>query len=1124
MKKKITFITIKKDWVFISKTGIFLFMVLLHNLAQAQVFYNDTDAHLINSIEGSATWTQSGNGDFLYDNNGVVASQRAMLYSQNAYQSEDGFKLTIEYTSGSIEDDESNNFSFGLISDETDLSTYSAFNPFKTETSVYSVGVNLTTDGDATARGMNFTNASNRITLDQSGSRAQFDAGKTTKVTFEIGIGGYWSYRINDVYENSGVLLEGFDLSKNFHVVVYGQDDNGGEKSIQSIQLEKRYAAGERATHIRGTWNSEIHVSLLDDRIKNLKTLDRLGVSFTNGAVLSAEHKVPHKLFDMLAGGDAVAPAWGDLNSDSPDHDNLIEDIMKIKEAGFNVKAYTNSENFVGPNADYLQPFVDSWMAYCDNDPEVQAFINSQPYHTGIWNSTTQQYEDATATYPLRKYMFCYAEFFLKDYALRYGEHFDSWIFDDGGTMEQMGDNATSGVIEEQRIYQAYANAVHAGNPDIPIAFNNSRSTVNYDSYPFAHAVRFEDFTFGHAFGGNNNHAEKVTGNQFNSNYKHVTRMTLTNGYVHDGGNWTWDDKIVGNFHSKLSTTAWKYGATQAWEQDDFNQWNLEAVQAGGSMTWGGSFNRAETSIYDWVYVLLEGLDNYLMANENPGPPNWSRAYTLLPPAYIGQAYQHTLIEGEDFWDPEGDAISAVLPITNAPSWLTITEDASNPGHWILSGVPDEASETLHQFELQATDANSESGVRSVELQVNKANTSLTDPGDGTPVWVSDVIDVELPKFEQLAYTLTRGVEFEDFDGDALTISILSGASWVTLQETAPNVWNLDGVTECSGLNEIVLELSDGINKIETTVAINVVAPQFLGMEMNTIQGASWNLEDDGLGNETYNFSSPRQYYRRAVLYSTDAFQSDEGFELKVNYDTGILTNSGAHNFSFGLVSADTDLANYQGLDPVGYTGLNPFANDTSVYSLGVNLTLNLGAGFQGLNFTDGTAVGNLDVSGTNVQFVDANVPTEVAIKIGKNGEWSYSIAGIEEASGVISGGFDLTKSYHVVIFGQDDNGGGKTIHSVSLNTCLDDGTLGTDDLSEATSLDIYPNPVSTTFQIRNQQGSKIEIYNLLGVLQHQEVVLSNNHTINAQSLVSGMYLVKVINGDDTAVRKIIKR
>jgi len=466
------------------------------------------------------------------------------------------------------------------------------------------------------------------------------------------------------------------------------------------------------------------------DEIKHLKTLDALGISFTDGASLSAQHYAPQKLLESLSNDQGEIPTWGDLSLEEPENDEFLEKIMKVKSAGFKLKAYTNSETFIGDNQEHLETFAANWKTYCDTDPAVLEFINSQPYHTGIWNNTTQQYEDASNTYPNRKYLFCYAEYVLKDYAIRYGEHFASWIFDDGGTMNENGDNDTSGIIEEQRIYQAFANAVHAGNPETPIAFNNGRSNVNYNSYPYAHAVRFDDFTFGHAFGGNNNHAEKINGNQFYNNYNHITRMTATNGYVHDGGNWEWDDLIVGNFHSKISTTAWKYGPSQAWEQGDFNQWNLEAMQAGASMTWDGSFNRPITNLYGWVLPLLEGLDDYLSINENPEKPNWARAYTLLPDANFGENYYHVLIEGQDFWDPEDDNIISLLTNNDAPTWLNISEDNNNPGHWVFSGIPNETVKTSYDFEIQANDSNNNSGIREVTLKVNNANVLSNEEFD----------------------------------------------------------------------------------------------------------------------------------------------------------------------------------------------------------------------------------------------------------------------------------------------------------------------------------------------------------------------------------------------------------
>lgn len=361
--------------------------------------------------------------------------------------------------------------------------------------------------------------------------------------------------------------------------------------ALMQVNIIYAQNPGDRAQKFRGTWWSGVHVTLLDDRMLDFKTLDGFGVGFTNGATLSAEHFAPVPLLSNLAGADAVFP---------PDNDTYVLDQMiKVTDAGFMVQAYTNCENFLGSNAGQFDEFTESWKNWCDTNPVAQEFINSQSYHT-------------QAGYPDRPYMFCYAEFILKYYSLQYGQYIDIWVFDDGHSMVEHGDNATSGNINDQRLYLAFADAARAGNDDIAVAFNNGRSTVNYDSYPFAHATRGDDFTFGHAFGGNNNHAEKVNGNQFNLNYQHVERMTETNGYVHDGGAWTWDDNIVGHFFSKLSTTAWNFGPVQAWEQNDFNQWHEEALSAGGMMTWSGSYNRTITGYYEWVYDLLKACDDYL--------------------------------------------------------------------------------------------------------------------------------------------------------------------------------------------------------------------------------------------------------------------------------------------------------------------------------------------------------------------------------------------------------------------------------------------------------------------------------------------------------------------------------
>lgn len=743
---------------------LFICLLTLYSL-NAQVYFDDDSPYSIHSINGVATWEEAPEGWVSYNNNGTNFQRRALLYSDASYQSDDGFKITLEYTTGSIGNLGAHNFSFGLISDETDLSTYTGFNPFNTNETVYSLGVNLTADEDEAARGVNFTNGSERITLHTSGKRHQFVEGEKTKIFMEVGRGGFWSIYINDHYEESGAFVGGFDLSKSYRFAVYGQDDNGGGKSIQSIKVEKQYASGERAaSSIAGTWTAG---TMNPDILTDFKTIGHNTVGFNSGAIYSAQHFAPHKLLEILSESDPNSvPLWGDLTQDEPQNDETLAKILKIRSAGVRVQAYTNSDNFTGSNTAELEVTATRWKNWCDTSSEAQAFIASQPYHTGVWDGNN--YVDATNEYPDRKYMFCYAEFILKDYSIRYGKYIDAWVFDSGSHIASHGDNKTSGVLEEQRIYQAWSNAVRAGNPDIATAYNNSRSTTGYYAYPYAHPVNFEDFAFAHAFGGNNNHAEKVNGNQYNLNYQHVERIIETDGHVFDGGGWEWASQIVGNFNSKVSTTAWNFGTAQAWEEEDFLSWNLEGLQNGGSMMWSGSVYRWDHSLMQpWAYNLFKALDDHLCKNLNPGPPNWARAYTILADATIGVPYSHTLIEGEDFWDPEGDDITAVNILSGAPSWLTITESPANSGNWVLSGTPTESSPMLYEMQFEAVDDTGLKGTRKANLQVNEAEPLCPNTN-----YIPTKIEAE-------DFCMMSGIQTEESSEGTMNVGYISDGDWL---------------------------------------------------------------------------------------------------------------------------------------------------------------------------------------------------------------------------------------------------------------------------------------------------------------------------------------------------------
>ena len=680
-------------------------------------------SYAVTSTDNSATWVQDSSSGALVLGNGVASdSGSAVLYSMDSYQSENGFRMSVYFSTSSIDSSGGNELSFGLVRDDGNLSTPDSGNPFGNSSPVFSVGANIT----GNQRGLRFSDGNDSILLDNAGTRVDFAAGRLTKLTLELARGGHWTYRINDKYEESGVVTESFDLTRPYKFAAYSRGEAAG-KAIVAIVVEDNYALGERADNVRTTWGINVGNMVLD-QLTDFKTIDFAGVGFNSGASTSADHFAPNRLLEILANGEPEnlhVPTWGDLSLDEPQNDPQLARILAVKEAGLQVQAYTNSENLAGDNADQFVVLADRFFDWCDTDPAAVAFLD-KPYMTGTWDRGRETYVN-TGDYPNRKYMFCYAEYVLKDFGLRYAPYMDSWTFDSGSSITGIGgDVSNSGRIEEQRIFQAFADAIHAGDPSVPLAFNNGRS--NGAAAPFSDATFFDDFMFGHAFGGNNSHA--VKGGTFERNETFIDRIEETNGSVLDGGDYEWDDKVVGNLSSKIGVAAWSYSPVQAWEDDDFLDWNLRALSAGGSMSWSGAIPRNGTPrLYDYASALYKKLDDHLIANEAPNQPNWARGITYLPAATGGEQYSRTLEEGEDFFHPRGRDIFISLG-SDAPEWLSINEPSA--GSWVLSGTPPLASDFI-SFELVASEANGASSSREVDLIIDGDDDAPIVVPPGTP-------------------------------------------------------------------------------------------------------------------------------------------------------------------------------------------------------------------------------------------------------------------------------------------------------------------------------------------------------------------------------------------------------
>ena len=232
---------------------------------------------------------------------------------------------------------------------------------------------------------------------------------------------------------------------------------------------------GKRASWMKGAWglnwkpvfytndNVEKDMSIQPflKQIKDLKTIDYVQIHLNESYIYSACHTAPHPILESLWQGNMSKgrPVNLVVPRASKKRDQFREWLVAIKKRGLKTMVYVNSGNLLwGDQPAEIAAVKGRWKKWCDKN--AKGFINSKGYHTN-------------PKYPERKYMFCYAEFILKEYAERYGDLIDSWLFDTAKVhFGNNGDNASVQNINSQRLYQAFADACHAGNPNAALSFN----------------------------------------------------------------------------------------------------------------------------------------------------------------------------------------------------------------------------------------------------------------------------------------------------------------------------------------------------------------------------------------------------------------------------------------------------------------------------------------------------------------------------------------------------------------------------------------------------------------------------------------------------------------------------
>ena len=83
---------------------------------------------------------------------------------------------------------------------------------------------------------------------------------------------------------------------------------------------------------------------------------------------------------------------------------------------------------------------------------------------------------------------------------------------------------------------------------------------------------------------------------------------------------------------------------------------------------------------------------------------------------------------------------------------------------------------------------------------------------------------------------------------------------------------------------------------------------------------------------------------------------------------------------------------------------------------------------------------------------------------------------------------------------------------------------ISEDDLAEEIS--IYPNPVynSVNINLPDNTNAEVHIYNMSGELLYEGKLKNNHETIDLSKFDKGMYIIHIMNAEESYTKKIIKQ
>lgn len=124
-----------------------------------------------------------------------------------------------------------------------------------------------------------------------------------------------------------------------------------------------------------------------------------------------------------------------------------------------------------------------------------------------------------------------------------------------------------------------------------------------------------------------------------------------------------------------------------------------------------------------------------------------------------------------------------------------------------------------------------------------------------------------------------------------------------------------------------------------------------------------------------------------------------------------------------------------------------------------------------------------------------------------------FTAAQMNEAG--IEGTFEMCYTVRIVGAATDPDASNNTA-CVTINR----GTVGIENIAEG-EISVYPNPANSEINVANAEGSQVSVYDMSGRMVANVKSASANEVIDATSFAQGMYIVRIVDGQNVTTQKV---